>query len=100
MANKTIGSFFVSNQSLRTYSFIRKETEPLFILYSLSFVCIVHLIRDEGREAAARFLLFPCGLLKGALANLGIQCDVAAEVTQLPACKYSSHQVLLCFVIF
>ena len=39
-------------------------------------------------RAAGQYLYFPCGLIRGALTNLGVPCDVSAEVASLPACKY------------
>lgn len=39
-------------------------------------------------EQAPKYLAFPCGVVRGALANLGVQCVVTAEVTALPACKF------------
>ncbi|CAH1262469.1 trafficking protein particle complex subunit 6b-like [Branchiostoma lanceolatum] len=39
-------------------------------------------------EAAPNYLAFPCGLIRGALANLGISCIVTAEVQNMPACKF------------
>ena len=34
-----------------------------------------------------QFLAFTCGLLSGALANLGVHCHVTAEVDTMPACE-------------
>ena len=42
-----------------------------------------------------QYLAFPCGLIRGALANLGVICIVTAEVTMMPACE-SSDAVYLC----
>ena len=39
-------------------------------------------------RAASDYLYFPCGLIRGALTNIGVPCDVSAEVVRLPACKY------------
>jgi len=37
-----------------------------------------------------QYLAFPCGLIRGALANLGVICIVTAEVTMMPACELIS----------
>uniref|UniRef100_A0A4W3GFN4 Trafficking protein particle complex subunit 6B, like n=1 Tax=Callorhinchus milii TaxID=7868 RepID=A0A4W3GFN4_CALMI len=37
-------------------------------------------------EEAPKFLAFSCGLLRGALCNLGIDSTVTAEVSVMPAC--------------
>eukprot|EP00250_Pteridium_aquilinum_P032880 c487_g1_i1 orf=108-653(+) len=39
-------------------------------------------------RAAGQYLYFPCGLIRGALTNLGVPCDVSAEVASLPACSF------------
>ena len=37
-----------------------------------------------------QFLAFPCGLIRGALSNLGLTCSVSADVLSMPKCKLSS----------
>lgn len=32
-------------------------------------------------------LYFPCGIIRGALSNLGIPCAVSADISDLPACE-------------
>nr|CAB3267229.1 trafficking protein particle complex subunit 6B-like [Phallusia mammillata] len=39
-------------------------------------------------EFAPRFLAIPCGFVRGALANLGINSIVTAEVISMPAVKF------------
>ncbi|XP_067831111.1 trafficking protein particle complex subunit 6b-like [Heptranchias perlo] len=39
-------------------------------------------------EEAPKFLAFTCGLVRGALSNLGIDSTVTAEVSLMPACKF------------
>lgn len=41
----------------------------------------------RASAAAGAYLYFPCGLIRGALTNLGIPCTVSAEVSQLPTCE-------------
>jgi len=41
-------------------------------LLSISFLCVA----------------FTCGLIRGALSNLGINSMVTAEVESMPACKF------------
>lgn len=33
-------------------------------------------------------LYFPCGIIRGALSNLGIPCAVSADISNLPACEF------------
>ncbi|TMW60231.1 hypothetical protein Poli38472_000273 [Pythium oligandrum] len=44
---------------------------------------------QHTREMALLFLVFPCGLIRGALANLGITAIVNADVTALPGCLFN-----------
>lgn len=38
---------------------------------------------------ATRYVVFPCGLIRGALAALGVQCTVTSEVPKLPSCMFT-----------
>ncbi|KAK9497496.1 hypothetical protein O3M35_004206 [Rhynocoris fuscipes] len=39
-------------------------------------------------DVAPMYIAFTSGLLRGALANLGIKCQVTAEVQTMPTCKF------------
>ncbi|XP_074292747.1 uncharacterized protein LOC141619626 [Silene latifolia] len=39
-------------------------------------------------QAASMHLYFPCGIIRGALTNLGIPCAVSADISNLPACSF------------
>lgn len=41
------------------------------------------------QEVATNYTVFSCGLIRGALANLGIACIVTSEITMHPACTSS-----------
>ena len=44
---------------------------------------------DTAAQTTSMLLYFPCGLIRGALTNLGISCSVSADMSNLPACKLS-----------
>jgi trafficking protein particle complex subunit 6 len=44
---------------------------------------------STSRRAASNMLHFPCGIVRGALANLGITSIVNADVNDFPACSFS-----------
>lgn len=44
---------------------------------------------DTVAQTTSMLLYFPCGLIRGALTNLGISCSVSADMSNLPACKLS-----------
>ncbi|MGH0114976.1 UNVERIFIED_CONTAM: hypothetical protein FKN15_065900 [Acipenser sinensis] len=39
-------------------------------------------------EEAPKYLVYTCGMVRGALSNLGINSVVTAEVSVMPACKF------------
>ncbi|XP_024860280.1 trafficking protein particle complex subunit 6b isoform X2 [Kryptolebias marmoratus] len=43
-------------------------------------------------DYAPKYLAFTCGLVRGALSNLGLRSVVTAEISDMPACKF---QVLI-----
>ncbi|WOL13622.1 trafficking protein particle complex subunit 6B [Canna indica] len=45
-------------------------------------------LEDRAFEATSMLLYFPCGIIRGALSNLGITCAVSADISNLPACAY------------
>ncbi|KAG5518036.1 hypothetical protein PMAC_003222 [Pneumocystis sp. 'macacae'] len=43
---------------------------------------------QDAIDKAQIFLWFPCGILRGIMANLGEQCTVSADTTGLPSCTF------------
>jgi hypothetical protein len=39
-------------------------------------------------DAATQFLWFPCGIIRGALASMGINATVGAETSELPGATF------------
>lgn len=52
---------------------------------------------NKALPATSMHLYFPCGIIRGALTNLGIPCAVSADMSNLPACEL---QALECFSSF
>ncbi|KAH0680076.1 hypothetical protein KY285_021083 [Solanum tuberosum] len=42
---------------------------------------------NKAAQAIGMHLYFPCGIIRGALSNLGIPCAVSADISNLPAYK-------------
>ncbi|KAG6750575.1 hypothetical protein POTOM_045073 [Populus tomentosa] len=40
---------------------------------------------SKAAQAMSMYLYFPCGIIRGALSNLGIPCAVSADISSLPA---------------
>ncbi|KAF5453930.1 hypothetical protein F2P56_023639, partial [Juglans regia] len=43
---------------------------------------------NKATQATSMHLYFPCGIIRGALSNLGIPCAVSADISSLPACSF------------
>uniref|UniRef100_T1J5T8 Trafficking protein particle complex subunit 6B n=1 Tax=Strigamia maritima TaxID=126957 RepID=T1J5T8_STRMM len=62
--------------------------EGMYVLQDNNFRFLSQL--SSGRqylELAPKFVAFMCGMIRGALTNLGIMAVVTAETSSLPACK-------------
>ena len=44
---------------------------------------------SRAKDEARKLLFLPCGMVRGALANLGLDCTVAADVVDLPLCTFT-----------
>ncbi|XP_022747856.1 trafficking protein particle complex subunit 6B-like [Durio zibethinus] len=45
-------------------------------------------IMADNKGVQSMHLYFPCGIIRGALSNLGIPCAVSADISNLPACSF------------
>lgn len=66
--------------------------QGVFVLRDARFRWLLPFTADDEatRRAAATVLNFPCGLIKGALENLGITSTVQAEVSPaVPSCSFT-----------
>ncbi|PKK43342.1 hypothetical protein CI102_11545, partial [Trichoderma harzianum] len=60
----------------------------VYVLTDNAFRPFSRMSTETGSQAVLRaqpFLWFPCGIIRGALAALGISATVQAEVNELPA---------------
>ncbi|KAG8648199.1 hypothetical protein MANES_09G160500v8 [Manihot esculenta] len=51
------------------------------------------LAENKATQAMGVHLYFPCGIIRGALSNLGIPCAVSADISNLPACEYLDFEI-------
>jgi trafficking protein particle complex subunit 6 len=70
---------------------LQTNHKGVFVLYDNSFRWLErHASNDEEtNQAAIKLLNFPCGILRGALANLGLSAIVNADFTALPSVKFN-----------
>ncbi|KAE8584983.1 hypothetical protein XENTR_v10021184 [Xenopus tropicalis] len=68
---------------------LRTNHQGTYVLQDNRFMLLTQLSSSKQYlEEAPKFLPYTCGLIKGALSNLGISCTVSAEVVVMPACKF------------
>ncbi|XP_002736776.1 trafficking protein particle complex subunit 6B-like, partial [Saccoglossus kowalevskii] len=68
---------------------LRTNHQGVYVLQDNRFRLLIQIAAGKQyMEYAPKYLAFPCGLIRGALSNLGMNCIVTAEVTQMPACKF------------
>ena len=71
---------------------LQTNNQGVFVLRDTKFRWLLPFTADDEatRRAAATVLNFPCGLIKGALENLGITSTVQAEVSPaVPSCSFT-----------
>ena len=63
----------------------------VFVLSDNKFRWLDRYANDDvsSKQIAAKMLHFPCGILRGALANLGLSVIVNADFTTLPGCTFN-----------
>ncbi|XP_062408712.1 trafficking protein particle complex subunit 6B, like [Sardina pilchardus] len=68
---------------------LRTNHQGTYVLQDNRFALITQLSSGKQYlEDAPKYLAFSCGLLRGALSNLGLESVVTAEVSLMPACKF------------
>ncbi|KAI3975076.1 hypothetical protein MKX01_024998 [Papaver californicum] len=61
---------------------------PVIVTDSSQDPSSVGTTENKAEQATSMHLYFPCGLIRGALLNLGIPCAVSADMSNLPACSF------------
>lgn len=63
----------------------------VFVLTDLRFRWLEKYSSDDiaSKQAAAKMLNVPCGIIRGALANLGVLAIVNADFNNLPGCTFN-----------
>ncbi|XP_064484962.1 trafficking protein particle complex subunit 6b-like [Ornithodoros turicata] len=68
---------------------LRTNHHGVYVLHDNRFRFLTQLSTSKQYiNMAPKYLAFTCGLIRGTLANLGIQSSVTVEVTTMPACKF------------
>jgi hypothetical protein len=73
---------------------LQTNNRGIFVIKDANFKLIQAIGPVEGveqKDVVRKYLVYPCGLLRGALASLGIACVVDAMVEDLPLVKFQVH---------
>lgn len=68
---------------------LRTNHQGIYVLQDNKFRLLGQLSAGKQYlDQAPKYLTFTCGLVRGALTNLGVKSIVTAEVSTMPACKF------------
>ncbi|XP_004086402.1 trafficking protein particle complex subunit 6B [Oryzias latipes] len=68
---------------------LRTNHQGIYVLQDNKFLLLCHMSAGKQYlEHAPKYLAFTCGLVRGALSNMGVKSIVTAEVSVMPACKF------------
>ncbi|BFF92442.1 GL13756 [Drosophila persimilis] len=68
---------------------LRTNNHGMYVVQDKAFRFLTRISPGTKQlEHAPKFVAFTCGLVRGALSNLGINSTVTAEVQSIPACKF------------
>ncbi|TQS37403.1 hypothetical protein Golomagni_02122 [Golovinomyces magnicellulatus] len=76
---------------------LKTNHRGVYVLTDNSFRPFVRMSAEAGGQAVIRaqpFLWFPCGIIRGALANMGIEATVQAETNELPAAIFQIKSII------
>ncbi|XP_053362813.1 trafficking protein particle complex subunit 6B, like [Clarias gariepinus] len=68
---------------------LRTNHQGTYVLQDNKFALLTQFsCRTQQLEESSKYLAYTCGLIRGALSNLGLESVVTAEVSLLPSCKF------------
>ncbi|KAK0131838.1 Trafficking protein particle complex subunit 6B [Merluccius polli] len=69
---------------------LRTNHQGTYVLQDNKFALLTQLSNGKQylEEAPKVYLAYSCGLVRGALSNLGLESVVTAEVSLMPSCKF------------
>ncbi|KAF7944469.1 hypothetical protein EAE96_010860 [Botrytis aclada] len=76
---------------------LKTNHRGVYVLTDHSFRPFARMSTEPGGNAVIRaqpFLYFPCGIIRGALASMGINATVQAETTELPGATFQIKSII------
>ncbi|KAL0637207.1 hypothetical protein Q9L58_003857 [Maublancomyces gigas] len=75
---------------------LKTNHRGVYVLTDNTFRPFSRMSAEAGGNAVSKaqpFLWFPCGIVRGALANMGVNASVQAESTELPAATFKIETI-------
>lgn len=75
---------------------LKTNHRGVYVLTDNSFKPFARMSTEAGGQAVVRaqpFLWFPCGVIRGALASMGINATVQAETSELPGATFQIKSI-------
>lgn len=82
------GTFVLQDNRFRWLTRMSIDPVPVIVTDSSSQDPSAVTTENKAEQATSMHLYFPCGIIRGALSNLGIPCAVSADMSNLPACSF------------
>ncbi|KAI3938492.1 hypothetical protein MKW92_042636 [Papaver armeniacum] len=82
------GTFVLQDNRFRWLTRMSIDPEPVIVTDSSSQDPSAVATENKAEQVTSMHLYFPCGIIRGALSNLGIPCAVSADMSNLPACSF------------
>lgn len=84
------GVYVLTDQSFRPFArmSMAARTDAVAMAQAVGTAHLVLTLVQEANNAPVKYLYFPCGVIRGALANMGISTSVQAETSELPAATF------------
>jgi len=69
---------------------LQTNYKGIYVLHDFQFRWLYRVsCADNVGEKAKIYTSFACGVIRGALSNLGINCSVKADINRLPGCQFT-----------
>nr|CDS27605.1 trafficking protein particle complex subunit 6b [Hymenolepis microstoma] len=70
--------------------FTNQTKADVYVLLDSAFPSLTRIDPSQQYNSNVEMILaFACGLLRGALTSLGVNCIVNAEILQIPSCQFT-----------
>jgi len=76
---------------------LKTNHRGVYVLTDNTFRPFSRMSVETGGNAVSKaqpFLWFPCGVVRGALANMGVQANVQAETSELPTAIFKIETIV------